>query len=97
MDKPISSTLTSNEVCQKYGISKYTILNWRRGHYFVGSEFRVWYFEDHSGLPTEWNEDYRRLEYNPIKVAVWVNRLNRKKAEVQQKRVEKRKVGGRNA
>jgi hypothetical protein len=70
--------MTSREICRKYGISKYTLLNWRRGFYYFSAGERVWYFEDHSHLETEWNEDYRRLEYNPIKVAVWANKLKKK-------------------
>lgn len=68
------STMTSPEVCQKHGINRYTLLNWRRGYYFHQGK-KVWYFDDESSLEAEWNDKLRRLEYSPIKVAVWVNKL----------------------
>lgn len=70
--------LTSKEVCQQYHINKYTLLNWRRGFYFANNQ-RVFFFPDESHLEAEWNEEARQLEYNPIKVAVWVNKLKLKK------------------
>jgi len=66
--------LTSREVCVKYKINRYTLLNWRRGYYFANGK-KVFYFPDRSLLEAEWNEGLRRLEYNPIKLAVWVNKL----------------------
>jgi hypothetical protein len=71
------AVLTSKEVCQQYHINKYTLLNWRRGFYF-GKGKKVLFFEDGSFLECEWNEKLRRLEYSPIKVAVWVNKLAKK-------------------
>jgi len=68
------SILTSREVCTKHGINRYTLLNWRRGYYFADGK-KVWYFPDESALEADWNEEARRLEYNPIKLAVWVNKL----------------------
>lgn len=32
-------------------------------------------FPDHSHLEFEWNKELRRTEYNPIKVAMWVNKV----------------------
>lgn len=69
--------LTSREVCVRYKINKYTLLNWRRGFYFAKGK-KVWYFEDHAFLETNWNEQLRRLEYNPIKIAVWANKIENK-------------------
>lgn len=66
--------MTSEEVMIKYKISKYTLLNWRRGYYFRRN-VKTYFFVDRSMLEAEWNEDERRLEYSPIKVAVWVNKL----------------------
>lgn len=72
-----SLILTSREVCTKYKISKYTLLNWRRGYYFRGN-VKFFFFPDESFLEAEWNESTRELEYRPIKVAVWVNKLKQK-------------------
>lgn len=72
-----SAILTSKEVCRKHHINKYTLLNWRRGFYF-GKEKKIYYFYDESHLEAEWNEKLRRLEYNPIKIAVWINKLKLK-------------------
>ena len=72
-----SSILTSREVCTKYGINKYTLQNWRRGYYFRNGQ-KVFFFDDESHLEVEWNDEARRIEYNPIKVAVWFNKLKTK-------------------
>ena len=71
-------TLTSKEVCQKFRINKYTLLNWRRGFYFVRKKGKVFYFTDESLLDSEWDDEKRMLRYNPVKIAVWINKLKRK-------------------
>lgn len=77
-NKQQRSFMTSKEVCVKWGISKWTLLNWRRGFYF-GKEGKVFFCFDESCLEADWNEEDRQLEYNPIKVAVWVNKIKNKK------------------
>lgn len=66
--------MTSREICTKYGINKYTLQNWRRGFYFTGGK-KWFYFEDGSFLEANWNDEVRQLEYNPLKVAIWYNKL----------------------
>lgn len=71
------SFLLEREVCTKYGVTRYTLLNWRRGYYFRKGE-KILFFDDESKLDVEWNEKEKRLEYNPVKLAVWVNKLKTK-------------------
>ena len=84
-DQKVKDYLTSKEVCAKYGINKYTLQNWRRGYYIrAGKRYR--YFEDESGLPHKLNVEVhpQRIEYDPIKVAVWVNKLTESRKAIKE-------------
>jgi len=69
--------LTSRSVCGKIGITPQTLYSWRRGYYFSRKN-KVFYFKDQSHLPCIWNVPLSRWEYNPVKLMVWITKLNRK-------------------
>lgn len=72
----VKGHLTSAEVCKKYKISKYTLQNWRRG-FFIRKGKKYLYLESEEGLPYRLNTNLLqpRAEYNPIKIAVWINKM----------------------
>jgi len=70
--------LTSKEVCEKYKIAQQTILNWRRGYYFSNYK-RIYYLPDHQGVPHVFDKRIRMCKYDPIKVAVWVNKVMKRR------------------
>lgn len=70
--------ITTKEILEKYQVHWRTVLNWRRGYYYISSKNKRFFFFDESHLEFVWNEELRRIEYNPIKVAIWVNRMRKK-------------------
>lgn len=71
------SVLTTKEILKIYDISKHTLRAWRRGWY-TDSSGRHYFFGEGDFLDHYWNDEKRRFEYNPIKVAVWVHRMKEK-------------------
>lgn len=67
--------MTTEDIRQQYGVHPRTIYNWRRGWYQKKDGSRHHLFPDHSHLDFMWNRELLLLEYNPIRVAVWVNKL----------------------
>lgn len=68
------AVLTTQDIMKQYGVHFRTVYNWRRGWYQRGGE-QLFLLPDRSHLDFEWNPVLRRIEYNPIKVAVWVNKV----------------------
>lgn len=73
--------MTTKEVMKKYKRSRYTLKIWRRGYYtqtYKGKTEKVYLLPDKSGIPCEWvqcKNGKKCWSYNPVKVAVWVKKL----------------------
>ena len=74
--------MNTKEVIQTHGVSQFAVRAWRRGYYIrtinkVTSKY--WLFEDHSKLEAVFNKEQNNgrggWEYNPIKVAVWIKKI----------------------
>lgn len=72
--------LTTREVCKMYKISPFTLRTWRRGWY-TDSNGQHYFFEDHENLDHSWCTEHRRYEYDPIRLAHWNVRMQKKKHE----------------
>lgn len=68
------STLTTRDIVKQYNVHWRTVYNWRRGWYQRGKQ-RLYILPDHSHLEHTWNSELLQIEYSPIKVAVWVNKV----------------------
>lgn len=65
--------LTTKQLCDRLGVSKWTLLTWRSGKYFYKNE-PIYYRKDQKGLPQkkQFTAGHRYITYNLKDVYLWV-------------------------